>query len=121
MRSYVAQRVRTSTRSCHLSLIAPNEAKQYFRLKDFEVLTVPSFRTDNVHNPKTDSHLYPRLMLADIAYRKEAALADIPGALDEPKAATQDHVFSEGKKLFDAEYTHISPSEERDLTIIVVA
>ncbi|KAK0196707.1 hypothetical protein F5146DRAFT_1129502 [Armillaria mellea] len=75
------------------------DAKNYFRFSDKEMGTLPYITFENQNNPMRPGKSYNKLDLLRLAYRKEAALNDIEGALD---GVPKDDMLKEGQRLFDA-------------------
>ncbi len=61
--------------------------------------TLPYVTFENQNNPMRPGKSYNKLDLLRLAYRKEAALNGVEGALD---GVPKDDLLKEGQRLFDA-------------------
>ncbi|KAK0441974.1 hypothetical protein EV421DRAFT_1736583 [Armillaria borealis] len=75
------------------------DAKNHFRFSDEEMGTLPYVAFENQNNPMRPGKSYNKLDLLRLAYRKEAALNGVEGALD---GVPKDDMLKEGQRLFDA-------------------
>ncbi|KAK0463722.1 uncharacterized protein EV420DRAFT_1729064 [Desarmillaria tabescens] len=75
------------------------DAKNHFRFSDQEMGTLPYVTFENQNNPSRPGKSYNKLDLLRLAYRKEAALNGVEGALD---GVPNDSMLKEGQRLFDA-------------------
>ncbi|KAK0239701.1 hypothetical protein EDD85DRAFT_997467 [Armillaria nabsnona] len=68
-------------------------------VSDEEMGTLPYVTFENQNNPMRPGKSYNKLDLLTLAYRKEAALNGVEGALD---GVPKDDMLKEGQRLFDA-------------------
>lgn len=78
-------------------VVQPSDAKTFYRFTDAEMDTLPYAM--NRCNPRRPGKAYNRLDLIRLAYRKEAALNGVKGAVH---GMPRDKMFKEGKRLFEA-------------------